>query len=412
MKANTIKFRNCLTILLILISGLTFAQVGINTINPAEGSMLDVSSSEKGVFIPRVNIVNLNNIDPITGVTTPANASGLLVYNSNTSTGPGFFVWNGGNWEIVGDNNDDWKRSGNSGTTGTDFIGTTDGQPLLFKTNNSNRFEITANGRLRAYNSGSQVQPSYSWNNSTSTGMFRPDNNQLGFTTDGNERLRIDANGLIGINNNNVLSRLHIKESTNTQGPFYSEITNSNSNWSAVEAYNPKISNGAGILGTGFYGAYGQSTNPLLGWAGYFNGDLNVTGSYYNMSDKRWKKDINSLGIDKNIINKVMLLNPKTYKWKASEFPGMNFDPNKTSYGFIAQELKEVFPDLVVSKGIPDPKQKVGPYKSIESVDGYYMVEYTGLIPILTEAIQEQQKKITSLEQRIEALEKVMGKRD
>ncbi len=446
MKTTKQKYRNFLTFILLLSLSTVFAQVGINTTDPADGSILDITSSDKGIFIPRIELTNLTTMAPITGIannpTDLANAEGLMVYNTSTTTGPGFFVWNGGNWEIVGDNNDDWKRSGNSGTTGTDFIGTTDGQPLLFKTNNSNRFEITANGRLRAYNSGSQVQPSYSWNNSTSTGMFRPDNNQLGFTTDGNERLRIDANGLIGINNNNVLSRLHIKESTNTQGPFYSEITNSNSNWSAVEAYNPKISNGAGILGTGFFGIVGQAT-AAAGWAGYFtydvwmdndfyvynnsylwnldvDNDLTVYGTLTNLSDRRIKTNIQNIDGALNIINK---LKPKVYdkntelieknskveksKLKINQNGLRNTDDKsvrkeqerKKEFGLIAQDLELVLPELVFEKGTK--------LKGLKG-ENLKAVNYIGLIPILTKAIQEQQEQIKSLEQRIESLERAI----
>jgi hypothetical protein len=86
----------------------------------------------------------------------------------------------------------------------------------------------------------------------------------------------------------------------------------------------------------------------------------------------------------------------------------MNFDPKEKAYGFIAQELKAIFPDLVASKNIPNPKEKVAPYKKIQSASGYYMVNYTGLIPILTEAIQEQQKILESQEARIIRLESLV----
>tara|TARA_R100000149_G_C5770592_1_gene71149 strand:+ start:176 stop:445 length:270 start_codon:yes stop_codon:yes gene_type:complete len=81
----------------------------------------------------------------------------------------------------------------------------------------------------------------------------------------------------------------------------------------------------------------------LLDGLVFFNGEAGTTGAYTTVSDKRWKKDIHALNTDRSILNKVMLLQPKKYKWKTNELPGMNFDPNKTSYGFIAQELKEIF---------------------------------------------------------------------
>ena len=74
--------------------GSCFSQVGIGTISPSGGALLDISSSDKGLLIPRVDISNLNTISPITG----GNTSSLLVYNTNTTTGEGFHYWNGGQW--------------------------------------------------------------------------------------------------------------------------------------------------------------------------------------------------------------------------------------------------------------------------------------------------------------------------
>lgn len=43
-----------------------------------------------------------------------------------------------------------WLTTGNSGTTSSNFIGTTDNQPLIFKTNNTQVFNITNDGRFVA----------------------------------------------------------------------------------------------------------------------------------------------------------------------------------------------------------------------------------------------------------------------
>jgi hypothetical protein len=93
------------TCLLLLTTSFLIGQVGINTVTPADGSILDINSSEKGIFVPKVDITDLSTIDPVTGITnTPAAllaAEGLLVYNTNSSTGPGFFYWSGTTWTAV-----------------------------------------------------------------------------------------------------------------------------------------------------------------------------------------------------------------------------------------------------------------------------------------------------------------------
>ena len=65
--------------------------VGINTtgIIPDASAMLDVKSTDKGILIPRVNIADLTTAVPIT---SPVNS--LLVYNTNTTTGIGYYYWN------------------------------------------------------------------------------------------------------------------------------------------------------------------------------------------------------------------------------------------------------------------------------------------------------------------------------
>ena len=93
------------TCLLLLTTTLLIGQVGINTTNPDDGAILDINSSEKGIFIPRVDIADLSTIDPITGITnSPAAllaAEGLMAYNTNSTTGPGFFYWSGTAWVAV-----------------------------------------------------------------------------------------------------------------------------------------------------------------------------------------------------------------------------------------------------------------------------------------------------------------------
>ena len=140
-------------LILILIPTLVKAQVGINTTSPKDGSVLDIRSTDKGVYIPKVDISSINSIDPITGIDplNLANAEGLLVYNENTSTGPGFFFWNGTLWESLGSSslNDKWKTDGNAGTIpGTNYIGTSDAQDLYLATNGVEKMRILSDGRI------------------------------------------------------------------------------------------------------------------------------------------------------------------------------------------------------------------------------------------------------------------------
>ncbi|TXE19435.1 hypothetical protein ES692_03905 [Psychroserpens burtonensis] len=86
------------TILFLLLSFSMFSQVGIGTTTPAGGSILDVTSTDKGVLVPSVDITNSTTIAPITG----GAPVGLLVWNTNSTTGVGFHYWDGNDWIALG----------------------------------------------------------------------------------------------------------------------------------------------------------------------------------------------------------------------------------------------------------------------------------------------------------------------
>ncbi len=70
----------------------TYSQVGINTISPNASAILDISSSEKGVLFPRMDLGDLNNADPVSNP-----AKGLTVWNTNSSA-EGLYFWDGAKW--------------------------------------------------------------------------------------------------------------------------------------------------------------------------------------------------------------------------------------------------------------------------------------------------------------------------
>lgn len=99
------------------------AQVGINTTTPDASSMLDINATDKGLLIPRVSIPNLNAASPIT-----APAISLLVYNTNTTTGAGFYYWDGTKWTPFTGGTSHWTKVGNdiyNNNTANVGVGTT-----------------------------------------------------------------------------------------------------------------------------------------------------------------------------------------------------------------------------------------------------------------------------------------------
>ena len=132
------------------------------------------------------------------------------------------------------------------------------------------------------------------------------------------------------------------------------------------------------VIGNGTSGALRDALVMLKNGNTTFSGT--VTGvSFTSTSDLRLKKNITPL---KNIIEALMQLNPVSYEKKNSL---ISTDYSIKENGFIAQELQKVMPSLVVE----------GTDK-----DKLLSVNYTAIIPVLTKAIQEQQKSI--LEQKKE----------
>jgi len=156
---------------------------------------------------------------------------------------------------------------------------------------------------------------------------------------------------------------------------------------------------GSVIGGSGTnYGVYGTSNGGDINYAGYFSGDVTVTGTFNNPSDLKLKRDI--VNYD-NAIEKLMSLETKAYHYKTKEFPTMIL-PETKQFGFIAQELQELFPELV--------KMNVHTTgdKSDEVIE-YLGVNYLGLVPVLTRAIQEQQYELRAKDSEIEILKKQMA---
>ncbi|GIV28031.1 MAG: hypothetical protein KatS3mg027_1845 [Bacteroidia bacterium] len=135
---------------LVLIKNIMAQNVGINTTGatPHNSAMLDVDASNKGLLIPRVALTGTNDVSTITSP-----ATSLMVYNTatagsgTTAVTPGYYYWGGSAWIRVATDGDSWKTIGNSGTNpSTNFLGTTDANDFLIKTNNIDRVRIMNDG--------------------------------------------------------------------------------------------------------------------------------------------------------------------------------------------------------------------------------------------------------------------------
>lgn len=146
----------------------------------------------------------------------------------------------------------------------------------------------------------------------------------------------------------------------------------------------------------GAYGVYGSAS----GWvaAVYADGDLMYTGSFSSISDIKFKKNILPM---ESTLDKIMKLQPKTYEFKTDEYNYMNLAGGK-QYGLISQELEKVFPTLIEESMHPGPEDEKGNHRNPVSYKG---VKYIEFIPILIEAMQEQQNIINAQQAKIDELD-------
>ncbi|PHN02165.1 tail fiber domain-containing protein [Flavilitoribacter nigricans] len=148
------------------------------------------------------------------------------------------------------------------------------------------------------------------------------------------------------------------------------------------------------------YGVYGDNDGVGTAYAVYANGDLAYTGTLSMVSDRKFKKNITSF----SALDRVMKLQPRSFDMKREEFKRMNLAAGR-QFGFIAQELQEVFPELVhQQKNVITNEIEPGKLTT-EEID-YLGVDYLSLVPILTQAMQQQQNMLEDKETRISALER------
>ncbi|REC52840.1 MULTISPECIES: hypothetical protein [Chryseobacterium] len=76
--------------------------IGIGTNAPNTNSILDMSSSDKGILIPRVNLTSSTQDLNGDGDNNVANQpEGLLVFNSGSTLEKGYYFWNGTEWRNI-----------------------------------------------------------------------------------------------------------------------------------------------------------------------------------------------------------------------------------------------------------------------------------------------------------------------
>ena len=279
-------------------------------------------------------------------------------------------------------------------------------------------------------------------------------NHPLVFYANNGEKMRLDSSGNLGIGTSSPAYKLDVRGSNarvyvssgdtsyaifnaaNNSGQFVLAVDNSTGSGYSMGNYSrvlysdgaypicfatnnterARITSGGDLLvgktsygGTatgidlgnnGFVGSYSSATTSSSNsFAMYSNGAsayrfyVDWAGTVFAtsttisaISDIRFKENIQDLDVG---LSAIMALKPRKFDWKAGKGKDIKGDR-----GFIAQEIEQVFPDLIDEWKDPAPEGEE-PYKSVRQ----------DLIPVLVKAIQEQQALIESLTSRVAQLE-------
>jgi hypothetical protein len=193
-------------------------------------------------------------------------------------------------------------------------------------------------------------------------------------------------NTKVGIGITSPAAPLHIKANSGSGNPQLLLEEDNSGDGSRITFKNS-------VLTTKYWDVWGYTNNSnasaLLNF--YYNGvgnvlslqgDGNATllGTLTQLSDKRLKTNIRPLN---NTLLPLLSLNAYSYNWKDKQMD------QSGQIGLLAQEVEKYFPELVK-----------------ENEKGFKSVNYSGLLPVLVEAIKEQQKMISELQEKVERLEK------
>ena len=116
--------------------------------------------------------------------------------------------------------------------------------------------------------------------------------------------------------------------------------------------------------------------NPSNAFVVNYDGTATLSGDLTVNSDMRLKSNIVTLG---STLSKLLLIDGKSYTMKSNEAI--------EKIGLLAQEVQKAFPELVKQAG---------------DAEGTLSVNYQGMIPVLINAIKEQQKQIDELKALIQ----------
>jgi hypothetical protein len=444
--------------------------IGIGTSNPNASAQLDISSSSRGLLIPRMDSNAVKAIvNPAAGLMVYDSSRNQLLVNMGTAAAP--------DWEnIVAKSG--WSLTGNVGTGGTAVLGTTDQTPLVFLSNklvvgsldvsgnnvgfgyaamhNGGCYECVAigngaqqngaNGSIAigyeamASNTGSaniglgqQALENSTGSNNMAIGLgalyvntgqnnIAFGNSASTFNTSGSNNVAV---GTLAMEENNT-GQSNTAVGTNalqlTSNSWYNTVVGANSGQAYDNGYN-NVFVGANndVNGAGYFNviAIGQgvictaSSQARVG-----NSATNSIGGYAdwtNFSDGRYKRNMKE---DVKGLDFIMRLRPFTYNLDVTAIRGHLGQKAPTDEGTrrsIAEREAEVLSGFAAQEVEVAAAASGYTFSGVDKPKNekdFYGLRYGDFVVPLVKAVQEQQKMIEDQRAAIEALQKRLDEQE
>lgn len=322
--------------------------VGIGVANPTESLHLNGNFRLNNAFMPNNN----------------AGLSGQVLISQGANTSP---AWT--NLPPTVDGSNFWNVNGNNSITPVNFIGTINNQDLRIRTSNIQRMVVNTVGFVGIGVNVPQtlahfvIDPLVGYSGT----VLRLSKKNGGPGAE----VRLDMSTIDLDDNPNVNTRIAVRDMGYYDGSlvFYTD----GDGLQNTSLTSRMIINHMGRVGIGT-----EDPSYKLDVQGDINANGNVRANGVVISsDSRFKDNVKKIETALSKINKIT---GYSYNFKKDNtYSNKNFSTDM-ALGVLAQEIKEVFPELVS-----------------QDANGYFGVNYIGLIPVLIEAIKEQKKSIDAL---------------
>lgn len=323
------------------------------------------------------------------GLVVRGNSNGgeIMLQNTDTTDGSAFGL------ALVMVNNGGGTNSGNAG-----ILNRNNGH-INFATNNSDRMIITATGLVGIGTSSPSYPLTVGQAGSTTDSYI-----QIASTTTGTGNLFFgDTTGTVSGSYSGYIQYQHstdvmvfgtsanerMRITNNSYGTLLALGTSTPTNGGSAASWLTLNGSAVGTYSGGLAFAYNSAAKVYQFWDNnsfYVQNGANGVilardaSSWSSASDKRLKDITGSID---NAVSSLLTLSTIKHTYKS--------DINKTEHlGLIAQEIQEVFPQVVDKYTIKEDETKTE----------YLSVRYTELVPVLVAAIQELEARLKTLENK------------